>query len=135
MARHQMRDHRQAPAWPKRPVSSGRAMWRQFEDDLDHSIRAERQFRLTIDEVGDRIMAVLRDLDDDELARMDPTDPRINVVLSSPHRRLFGNWITQDVEFVGETMIAHEQERRAALTGHERIAELRERMRRKEVEQ
>lgn len=133
MTRRAMRDHRQAPAWPKRPVSSGRAMMRQFDDDIEQTKKLVRQFDLAMEYVCDRIMAVLRDLEDDELDRIDPRDPRINAVVRADRRKMFGELIIDEIAFDGETMIAQEQERRAGLTGHERIAETRERIRQKAV--
>lgn len=119
MARRAMRDHQQDEAWPPRPLP---AVLRQEAIDLAAMMRA---CDAEVDAAGEEIEAVLRDLTEQELAELDPSDPRLVRRTASP-------WINGRQQTVGGSwMLDRERRRRAALTGHERILENRERLRRR----
>lgn len=133
MARRAMRDHRQAPAWPKQTLSVAnlrREAWEQLDSMFAEFKRLQKECQAEYLAAVETVEAFLFGLDDDELAALDPEDTRVCLPVRDFR---FGEVLVGILH--GLAMITDEQERRAALTGHERIAETRERMRRKAVSQ
>lgn len=123
MARRTMHDHRRAPAWPPRPLPA--AQRRAEEESLIDEVLAARDAE--IDAAERAVEAFLFDLTAQELAGLDPADPRL-------WRSLRCSYVAGRPEVVGWPWRAYaERRRRAALTAHERIAEARERTRQKAV--
>lgn len=139
MTRRAMRDHRQADVWPKRPSPAldriGR-VWDKIVEDEEALIALRDKSDAVVDAIHLEIAGFLGSLNDQELAELDPHDHRVNATIRIyPRAVMFGVICYDEIAIMGEFVIADEQDRRAALTGHQRIAETRERMRRKAVAQ
>lgn len=133
MAHHAMHDHRQAPAWPARPPSVA-----QRQSDVDRDLE-ELAIEIDGEEFSAKMAAAhaavhadalrsLFELTDQELDGLDPDDMTLEIVASGVTAS--GTW-TYRTTVTGERAIEGEKDRRRELTAHQRMTEIRERMRRR----
>lgn len=131
MARHALHDHRQAPAWPPRPLPV--AQQRVANDaEVDAMV-----IRIDGEEFSAKMAAAhaaahadasrsLFELTDQELDGLDSDDMTLEIVASGVTAS--GSW-TYRTTVTGERAIEREKDRRRELTAHQRMAEIRERTR------
>lgn len=127
MAHHEMRDHRQAPVYPRggHPERVRRHQRREVEFAAGDENLYSNDVSAACMHLLNEVVAFLFTLTDDELAAIDPNDRRLNRVLrvrlASRSKDQFE--VFDEMLIGGYGAIANEQDRRKRLTGHQRIAE------------